>query len=138
MATILQDLFATQKNDINNLIVQHLRQQQLATPRLPKTNTSTKIPLPITTVAAPLVSPTSTLDIKQQYALKLARAHQYNQAFEVVLSASDLQLVLFLCEHVCPTDLFAIQPCPLQIPVLLSLIQQLAANLNTHQELKLK
>ncbi|CAF5128767.1 unnamed protein product, partial [Rotaria sp. Silwood1] len=59
-----------------------------------------------------------------------------NQAFEFALSASDLNLVLYLCENVRPAELFSIQPCPLQTPVLLSLIQQLAADLNTQQELK--
>ncbi len=59
-----------------------------------------------------------------------------NQAFEFVLSASDLNLVLYLCENIRPNELFSIQPCPLQTPVLLSLIQQLAADLNTQQELK--
>jgi len=58
------------------------------------------------------------------------------QAFEFALSAADLNLVVFLCENVRPAELFSIQPCPLQIPVILSLIQQLAADLTTHQEIK--
>ena len=62
--------------------------------------------------------------------------NQFNQAFEFVLSASDLNLVLYLCENIRPSELFSIQPCPLQTPVLLSLIQQLAADLTTQQELK--
>jgi enhancer of mRNA-decapping protein 4 len=70
--------------------------------------------------------------------LKLVRQGQLNQAFEYVLSASDLNLVLYLCENVRPAELFSIQPCPLQIPVILSLIQQLAADLTTHQEVKYK
>jgi enhancer of mRNA-decapping protein 4 len=74
--------------------------------------------------------------VKQQHVLKLVRSNQINQAFEFVLSASDLNLVLYLCENVRPTELFSMQPCPLQTPVLLSLIQQLAADLNTQQELK--
>ncbi len=74
--------------------------------------------------------------MKQQHVLKLVRSNQINQAFEFVLSASDLNLVLYLCENVRPTELFSMQPCPLQTPVLLSLIQQLAADLNTQQELK--
>lgn len=78
----------------------------------------------------------STLDVKQQHVLKLVRTNQINQAFEFVLSASDLNLVLYLCENIRPTELFSMQPCPLQTPVILSLIQQLSADLNTHQELK--
>lgn len=78
----------------------------------------------------------SGTDVKQQHLLKLLRQNQFNQAFEFVLSASDLNLVLYLCESIRSTDLFSIQPCPLQTPVLLSLVQQLAADLSTHQELK--
>ena len=138
MTTVIRDLFTVQKNEINNLIVQHLRQQQSVTPKPPATSSRTTTPLPTTASAVPPANPASSSDLKQQHVLKLARAAQYNQAFEVALSASDLNLVLYLCENIRPTDLFSIQPCPLQIPVLLSLIQQLAANLNTHQELKLR
>ena len=145
MTTVLRELFAAQKNDINTLVLQHLRQQQTATPKLPAptpTNISrTTTPLPAT-VAVPIVSSasaaTTTGDVKQQHVVKLIRTGQYNQAFEFVLSASDLNLVLYLCEHIPPTELFSMKPFPLQTPVLLSLIQQLAANLTTHQELKLR
>lgn len=123
MNALLRELFTAQKNEINTLIVQHLRQQRSITPKLQ--------PTPV--LAS---TPTSIIDEKQQTAVKLIRAGQLNQAFEYVLSASDLNLVLYLCENIRPTDLFAMQPCPLQIPVILSLIQQLAAELNTHQELK--
>jgi len=119
---ILRELLTAQKNEINTLIIQHIRQQQSVTPKPQSTISSS--------------NPTTTVDIKQQNALKLARSGQLNQAFEYVLSASDLNLVLYLCENVRPSELFSIQPCPLQIPVILSLIQQLAADLTTHQELK--
>ncbi len=86
--------------------------------------------------ASPSVSNTiSSSDAKQQV-VKFIRLGQLNQAFEYVLSASDLNLVLYLCENIRSTELFSMQPFPLQTPVLLSLIQQLAADLTTHQELK--
>jgi len=113
---IFRELLTTQKNEINTLLRQSI------------TRTTTPLPTPSTTIP--------TLDVKQQHVLKLIRLNQLNQAFEFVLSASDLNLVIYLCENVRPTDLFSIQPCPLQTPVVLSLIQQLAADLNTHQELK--
>lgn len=138
MTVVIRDLFTAQKSEINNLLVQHLRQQQSITPKLPAVASRTTTPLPPTAPAVPSVNPTPSPDLKQQQVLKLARAAQYNQAFEMALSASDLNLVLYLCENIRPADLFSIQPCPLQIPVLLSLIQQLAANLTTHQELKLR
>ncbi|CAF0928166.1 unnamed protein product [Adineta ricciae] len=134
MNVVLRELLITQKNEINALIIQHLRQQS-ATPKLPATTTTvasrTTTPLPAVASSNP-----TTIDTKQQTVLKLVRAGQLNQAFEYVLTASDLNLVLYLCENVRPAELFSIQPCPLQIPVILSLIQQLAADLTTHQELK--
>lgn len=127
MNTVLRELLVTQKNEINALIVQHLRQQQQPQPQQQPT---------VNRLASPNPSASTIIDNKQQTALKLARSGQLNQAFEYVLSASDLNLVLYLCENVRPNELFSIQPCPLQIPVVLSLIQQLAADLTTNQELK--
>jgi enhancer of mRNA-decapping protein 4 len=95
--------------------------------------TTTPLPTASATISS---SNVITSDVKQQHVLKLIRLNQLNQAFEFVLSASDLNLVIYLCENVRPNELFSIQPCPLQTPVLLSLIQQLSADLNTHQELK--
>ncbi len=153
MSTVLRELLTAQKNEINAMIVQYLRQQRAVTPKPQSTvvssanpqtmvasspNPQTMVvasPKPQTTIISSL-NPTPILDGRQQNALKLARSGQLNQAFEYVLSASDLNLVLYLCENLRPADLFSIQPCPLQIPVILSLIQQLAADLTTHQELK--
>jgi enhancer of mRNA-decapping protein 4 len=127
--SIFRELLAVQKTEINTIL------RQSFTPTMSRTTT------PLPTASAIRSSPTVTntivtLDAKQQHVLKLIRLNQLNQAFEFVLSAADLNLVLYLCENVRPTDLFSVQPCPLQTPVLLSLIQQLAADLNTHQELK--
>ncbi len=130
-STILRELLTAQKNEINTLIIQHLRQQSVTSKPQP-TVSRTTTPLP----AVASSNPTTTIDAKQQTVLKLARSGQLNQAFEYVLSASDLNLVLYLCENLRPSELFSLQPCPLQIPVILSLIQQLAADLTTHQELK--
>ncbi|CAF0842028.1 unnamed protein product [Adineta steineri] len=128
-ASIFREVLATQKNDINTLF----RQTTTLNPTVSRTAT----PVSTTNVASPSITNTSSpSDTKQQHVLKLIRLNQLNQAFEFVLSASDLSLVLYLCENVRPADLFSIQPCPLQTPVLLSLIQQLAADLTTKQELK--
>lgn len=131
--SVFRELLTVQKNEISTLLRQSL------TPAKPVMSRTTT---PLPTVASSAISSpnvintSSTLDARQQHVLKLVRANQINQAFEFVLSASDLNLVLYLCENVRPTELFSIQPCPLQTPVLLSLIQQLAADLNTNQELK--
>ena len=140
ITNILRELLTVQKTEVNSLIAQHLRQQQEQQQQQQQLVTSkvqTATPLPA--VSSPnLTATTLTSDIQQQTALKLVHSNQLNQAFEYVLSASDLNLVLYLCENVRPAELFSIQPCPLKIPVILSLIQQLAADLNTHQELKYK
>ncbi|CAF0777300.1 unnamed protein product [Rotaria sp. Silwood1] len=139
VTNVLRELLVTQKNEINTLIIQHLRQQQqqqrTITPKPQSTASQTTTPIP-TVASSNQTKITSTIDIKQQTASKFVHSGQLNQAFEYVLSASDLNLVLYLCENIRPAELFSMQPCPLQIPVILSLIQQLAADLNTHQELK--
>ncbi|CAF1247376.1 unnamed protein product [Rotaria sordida] len=131
ITVVFRELLTTQKTDINNLLRQSLTSKSTIS------RTTTPIPTASVIASSPTITSTnSTLDTKQQHILKLARFGQLNQAFEYALSASDLNLVLYLCENVRPTELFSIQPCPLQTPVLLSLIQQLSADLNTYQELK--
>ena len=128
-ASIFHELLTAQKNEIATLL------RQTITPKPPVSRTTT--PAPTVATASPSVTNTSLpSDAKQQHVLKLVRLGQVNHAFEFVLSASDLSLVLYLCETVRPSELFALQPCPLQPPVLLSLTQQLAVDLTSHQELK--
>ena len=131
ISSTFRELFTIQKTEISTLL-----RQSAATPKPVLSRTTTPLPIPASTVISSPIQPISSTDVKQQHVLKLLRQHQFNQAFEFVLSASDLNLVLYLCQTIRPTDLFAIQPCPLQTPVLLSLVQQLAADLNTNQELK--
>lgn len=51
---------------------------------------------------------------------------------------SDLNMVLFVCQRVDAQQLFSVSPCPLNQSVLLSLIQQLAADLSSSTQLKLE
>ncbi|OWF47144.1 enhancer of mRNA-decapping protein 4-like [Mizuhopecten yessoensis] len=74
----------------------------------------------------------------QTQILQLLRQGQLNAAFQEALSASNLDLVMFVCETVNPQQVFNQTPCPLQQPVLLSLIQQLSADLANSTELKHK
>jgi len=130
--SIFREVLAAQKNDINTIL-----RQSLTLPKPVMSRTTTPLPTAPVNISSPnVINTISISDVKQQHVLKLIRLNQINQAFEFVLSASDLNLVLYLCENVRSTELFSIQPCPLQTPVILSLIQQLAADLNTHQELK--
>lgn len=132
ISSTFRELFTIQKTEITTLL-----RQSSATPKPVLSRTATPLSTPASTViSSSPIQPVSSTDVKQQHVVKLLRQNQINQAFEFVLSASDLNLVLYLCETIRSTDLFAIQPCPLQTPVLLSLVQQLAADLNTHQELK--
>ena len=47
-------------------------------------------------------------------------------------------MVVFVCETVNPAQIFNQIPCPLEQPVLLSLIQQLSADIGNNTELKHK
>ncbi|XP_033625573.1 enhancer of mRNA-decapping protein 4-like isoform X2 [Asterias rubens] len=59
-------------------------------------------------------------------------------AFQTALSAADLRAVIFVCNAVKPDDLFGTERCPLDQPVLLSLIQQLSHDLGNTTLLKLQ
>ena len=63
---------------------------------------------------------------------------ELNKAFEVALTATDLHLVLFVCNKVDPDELFDIDPPCLSHPVLLSLIQHLSCNMNTDLDIKMR
>lgn len=82
--------------------------------------------------------PQSPMDrsMQQAHILQLLNCGELNSAFQQALSASDLNLVMFVCDKVNPARVFGESPCPLQQPVLLSLIHQLAADLNSRTELK--
>ena len=75
---------------------------------------------------------------KEEDMLKLVGEQQYNSAFELALSTSDLKIVMLLCSKVNPDLVFDKTPCPLSQPVLLSLIQQLSVDLQDQLELKIK
>ncbi|KAF3854408.1 hypothetical protein F7725_022463 [Dissostichus mawsoni] len=74
---------------------------------------------------------------QQANILQLLQQGQLNQAFQQALSATDLNLVLYVCETIDSQQVFGQHPCPLSQPVLLSLIQQLSSNLTTRSELKI-
>ncbi|CAH2324898.1 enhancer of mRNA-decapping 4 isoform X1 [Pelobates cultripes] len=84
--------------------------------------------------------PSSHLDFQSQQAhiLQLMQQGHINQAFQQALTASDLNLILYVCDTVDPQQVFGQEPCPLTQPVLLSLIQQLSFDLGTRTDLKLK
>ncbi|XP_073514062.1 enhancer of mRNA-decapping protein 4 isoform X2 [Phyllobates terribilis] len=74
---------------------------------------------------------------QQTQIMQLLQQGHLNQAFQQALTASDLNLILYVCETVDLQQVFGQHPCPLTQPVLLSLIQQLSFDLCTRTELKL-
>lgn len=79
----------------------------------------------------------------QARVMSLLQRGQLNSAFQQALSASDLGLVVLVCENTDPAQVFSCSMgpgqgsrCVLQQPVLLSLVQQLSANLGHRTELK--
>lgn len=86
------------------------------------------------TVHSQAPTPAPTLyDVQEQIKQHLAQG-QINTAFHHALVANDLNLVEFTLEKADYKQVF--NPCPLQQPVLLSLIQQIAADMNNHNDLK--
>lgn len=95
----------------------------------------------ITAVRSRAVTPAPHIvdsHVQQMQIEQLIGQGQINAAFQQALSASDLGLVVFICEKVNPQQVFNQTPCPLQQHVLLSLIQQLSADMSNHTELKHK
>jgi enhancer of mRNA-decapping protein 4 len=69
----------------------------------------------------------------------LLRAGQIDQAFSQALSLSSLDLVVWTCRQAGPAASVAgREPCPLSQVVLLSLVQQLAADLRADGDAELK
>lgn len=75
--------------------------------------------------------------------MSLLQRGQLNAAFQQALSASDLGLVVLVCEKTEPSRVFPCtggqgqsSRCVLQQPVILSLVQQLSADLGHRTELK--
>ncbi|KAK6618943.1 hypothetical protein RUM44_003324 [Polyplax serrata] len=94
----------------------------------------------LTSMRSRAVTPAShivdQIQIMQAQITQLVALGQVNAAFQQALSASDLNLVVFLCDRLNPEQLFRQSPCPLQQAVLLSLIQQLSADMTNHTDLK--
>lgn len=95
----------------------------------------------ITAVRSRAVTPAPHIvdtQVQQLQIEQLIGQGQINAAFQQALSASDLSLVVFICEKVNPQQVFNQTPCPLQQHVLLSLIQQLSADMANYTDLKHK
>ncbi|CAL4065496.1 unnamed protein product, partial [Meganyctiphanes norvegica] len=71
------------------------------------------------------------------YKIQLSNGN-YSFLYKKALSASDLGLVVFVCERVNPQQVFNQTPCPLTQDVLLSLVNQLSHDLSTFTDLKMK
>ncbi|XP_011701152.1 PREDICTED: enhancer of mRNA-decapping protein 4 [Wasmannia auropunctata] len=87
----------------------------------------------------PAIPVTAVADA-QSRVMSLLQRGQLNAAFQQALSASDLGLVVLVCEKTEPSRVFSCtgqgSRCVLQQPVILSLVQQLSADLGHRTELK--
>ena len=70
------------------------------------------------------MTPGTPAEIKKEI-VAILREGKFNDAFQMALSARNLDLVVSTCEMVNPTQIFSQDNCPLDQSVLLSLIQQL-------------
>lgn len=77
----------------------------------------------------------SVIDVQDQIKLLLQQG-QINKAFHQALLSNDLRLVEYTLERADYSLVF--HPCPLEQTVLLSLIQQISADMSNHSELKQK
>lgn len=72
----------------------------------------------------------------QEQVRQLLIQNQINKAFHQALLANDLQLVEYVLERADYSQVF--NPCPLEQTVLLSLVQQISADMSNHNDLKQK
>ena len=72
----------------------------------------------------------------QQRIEEQINAKDFAAAFQIALTASELNHVILVCNSCDPVELFDQDPCPLSQPILLSLIQQLSVDLSSDTELK--
>lgn len=77
----------------------------------------------------------SLFDVQEQIKTLLNQG-QINKAFHQALLANDLHLVEYALERADYNQVF--NPCPLEQTVLLSLIQQISADMSNHTDLKQK
>lgn len=77
----------------------------------------------------------SLFDVQEQIKT-LLNQNQINKAFHQALLANDLHLVEYALERADYNQVF--NPCPLEQTVLLSLIQQISADMSNHSDLKQK
>ncbi|KAH8378342.1 hypothetical protein KR093_010780, partial [Drosophila rubida] len=80
-------------------------------------------------------TPAPTYDMRDSIK-QLLQAGQINKAFHQALLANDLNLVEFTLCHTDRMQVFAPEGCRLEQKVLLSLIQQISADMSNHNELK--
>ncbi len=133
--TIITSVKAIVKEELNLAMKdqqQHLPERLITIMRQSGTIT------PIPTMGMNGASQQSNTDDIHARVMSYLQKKMYSQAFQVSLCASDLNLLVSVCEHVNPTVLFEQKPCVLAQPVLLSLIQQLSQELSMHTEMKLK
>jgi enhancer of mRNA-decapping protein 4 len=82
------------------------------------------------------LSPAAQVDVRGELS-SLLRSHQYEQAFSRALGLQDVSTVGWLCTQADAAAVLSRDPCPLSQMVLLSLVQQLSADLTASLAAKL-
>lgn len=82
----------------------------------------------LTSGSGPAGAAAAAVDVRGQLARDLA-ARRYEDAFATALGLQDLSTVVWLCSQADPGSVLGSEPCPLSQMVLLSLVQQLSADL---------
>ncbi|XP_006822030.2 enhancer of mRNA-decapping protein 4-like [Saccoglossus kowalevskii] len=129
--TSLQGMLVNKVREVVKQEVSHAMKEQQAV-------VETSIVNAVRSQAATPVSSQANIQQLQIQIVQLLHQGQLNSAFQLALSASDLHLVVYICQSVSAVQVFQESPCPLEQPVILSLIQQLSAELESDTELKQK
>ncbi|KAH3855139.1 hypothetical protein DPMN_097700 [Dreissena polymorpha] len=134
----VQKSMARLQESLTQYVREAVREEVTSSMKEQGTKISDNVMLAMRSGAVTPMRTTPDPQMEKTHILNLLRQGQLNAAFQQALSAANLDLVMSLCEVVNPSQVFNQSPCPLQQPVLLSLIQQLSAELENHTELKHK
>ncbi|KAI5742578.1 hypothetical protein M8J77_008802 [Diaphorina citri] len=119
------------ENNINDTLTKHLSSQKAALEGAVINAVQSRTVTPV-----PTASSAQQMQLIQNQIKSFLSKKQYNAAFQQALTAQNLSLVLYVCENVDPSTLFDMNPCPLEQPVLISLIQQIGGDLANQSILK--
>jgi len=130
----------TEKNGtkISQMISHNI--QQMLSEMIPQLSDSITSQLKISQLSCQngMIKDEKSLQSIRKTMLEFVEAGDMQQAFFTVLNASNLDLLITLLESIDTSAVFDVNVCKLTQPILLSLIQQLSADLDSKLELKVR